>query len=230
MSKTEPFCWAAFGARSTGKTSWVKKQIAQLKPPRLMVWDFKNDPSLDGLGKAYKSLPDFIKSLKEKSFQSRYLVNHSGDIHQQFNLFCMAAWQAGCLVMFVDELPEVTKANKAPAAWRRCVNIGREYQDEKTGQKKWLSIIGAGQRPAECDKSFIGNTDLVHTGRLSHASDARELADSLGCNFRELLVLPNLHWIERRAGQVEPERGVLTFSKNISKLATAKKPALRARS
>ena len=218
---------AAFGARGTGKTAWVKQQIAALRPARLMVWDFKNDPSLSDVGKPYKSLPEFIKSLKEKSFQSRYLVNHSGDIHAQFNLFCLAAWQAGCVVMFVDELPEVTKANKAPAAWRRCVNIGREYQDEKTGARKWLSIIGAGQRPAECDKSFIGNTDTIHTGRLSHASDARELADSLGCDFRELLKLPNLHYVERRADQAEPTRGILTFSKNISRKPAAPKPALR---
>lgn len=229
MRKNEAITIAAFGARGTGKTAWVKQQIDALKPDRLMVWDFKNDPSLEGIGQAYKSLPDFIKSLKPNAFKSRYLVNHAGDIHQQFNLFCLAAWQAGSLLMFVDELPEVTKANKAPAAWRRCVNIGRDYKDEKTGARKWLSIIGAGQRPAECDKSFIGNIDVIHTGRLSHAADARELADSMGCDFRELLKLPNLHWVERRAGEVDPQRGILTFSKNISKKPASKKPALRQR-
>lgn len=201
---------AAFGARGTGKTAWVKQQIKAARPPRLMVWDFKNDPSLEGIGKPYRDIGAFILSLKGKTFASRYLVNHGGDIQAQFNFFCLAAWQAGCLLMFVDELPEVTKANRAPPAWRRCVNVGRDYQEG--GARKWLSIIGAGQRPAECDKSFISNADVIHTGRLANTSDARELAQSLGCDFRDLLALPDLHWIERRAGQIEPARGVLKFS------------------
>lgn len=206
---------AAFGARGTGKTAWVKQQLAAAKPARLMVWDFKHDPAMEGVGKAHATLPDFIRSLKVATFQSRYLVDHRADVHIQFDWFCKAAWQAGCLLMFVDELPEVTKANKAPAAWRRCVNVGRDYRDDK-GARKWLSIIGAGQRPAECDKSFIANCDVIHTGRLANTADARELAQSLGCDFRELLSLPDLHWIERRAGQVDFSRGMLKFSNKKS--------------
>ena len=219
---------AAFGARGTGKTAWVKQQIEAAKPARLLVWDFKHDPALESVGTAHSNLGKFILTTKEKTFTSRYLVNHAGDIHAQFELFCLAAWQAGCLMMFVDELPEVTKANKAPPAWRRCVNVGRDYKDAK-GVRKWLSIIGAGQRTAECDKSFIGNADVLHTGRLSNNADARELAQSLNCDFRELLALPDLHWIERRAGQAEPMRGVLAF-KNKSKPEAGGKPALRRRS
>lgn len=210
---------AVFGARGTGKTAWTLQQIKAAAPGRLIVWDFKHDPGLEGLGRPLHSLPDFIRAMNAPTFQLRYLVDHGRDVHQQFEFFCRAAWEAGCVLMFVDELPEVTKANKAPPAWRRCVNVGRDYRDAK-GARKWLSIIGAGQRPAECDKSFIANADVIHTGRLANAADARELAQSLGCDHRELLALPDLHWIERRAGQVEPQRGVLTF-------AAAKKPRTR---
>lgn len=202
---------AAFGARGTGKTAWVKQQIKRAKTPRLMVWDFKHDPGLEDVGRAYHSLPEFVRALKAQRFACRFLPDHSIDMQKQFDVFCQAAWSAGCLLMFVDELPEVTKANKAPPAWRRCVNVGRDYRDAE-GNRKWLSIVGAGQRPAECDKSFISNADVIHTGRLSNASDARELAQSLGCDYRELLALPDLHFIERSAGQVEPVRGVLSFS------------------
>ena len=215
---------AVFGARGTGKTAWITQQLKNAKPPRLILWDFKHDPALEGMGKPYHSLPEFVRSLKGATFASRYLVNHSGDIQKQFDFFCMAAWQAGCLIMFVDELPEVTKANKAPANWRRCVNVGRDYKDAQ-GNRKWLGIIGAGQRPAECDKSFISNADVIHTGRLSNSADARELAQSLACDFRDLLALPDLHWIERRAGQIEPARGILSFSR---KKSSDPKPRLKA--
>lgn len=211
---------AVFGAKGTGKTAWTLRQMEGA--PRLIVWDYKHDPSLEKLGRAYRSLPEFIRALSAPTFQARYLPDHGGDLQQQFEFFCRAAWEAGCLLMFVDELPEVTKANKAPAAWRKCVNVGRDYRDAK-GARKWLAIIGAGQRPAECDKSFITNADIVHTGRLANSTDARKLAETLNCDFRDLLALPDLHWIERRAGQVQPERGVLTFGPQ--KKPASRKPA-----
>lgn len=214
---------AAFGARGTGKTVWVRQQIAAAAPPRLLVWDFKHDPGLEGVGQAVNSLPGMIRALKAPAFKVRYLVDHSRDLVGQFDLFCQAAWLAGNVLVFVDELPEVTKANKAPPAWRRIVNIGREYRGSD-GALRHISIIGAGQRPAECDKSFISNCDVIHTGRLSHAGDARQIAEFMGCDYTELMRLPDLEWVERRAGVVEMQRGKIIFEAK----KRAKKPALDA--
>jgi len=202
---------AAFGARGTGKTVWVRQQIDSAAPPRLMVWDFKHDPGLEGVGVPVRSLPAMIRACKAGSFSLRYLVNHGADITGQFDLFCQAAWLAGNVLVFVDELPEVTKANRAPPAWRRIVNIGREYRGSD-GRLRHISIIGAGQRPAECDKSFISNCDVIHTGRLSHAGDARQIAEFMGCDYTELMRLEDLQWIERRAGVVDAQRGKIIFS------------------
>lgn len=202
----------AFGARGTGKTAWTIRQIKNAKPPRLLVWDFKNDPALEGVGQRCSSLPAMIGGAKAERFQIRYQVDHGRDIQAQFDLFCQAAWLAGNVMIMVDELPEVTKANKAPAAWRRVVNVGREYRGSD-GKIKTISIIGVGQRPAECDKSFMTNLDVLHCGRLSHPADARKMADSLGCDFRQLMNLPDLHWIEKEAAKTTFSTGILTFSK-----------------
>ncbi len=221
MASSKALAIAAFGARGTGKTAWVKQQIAAAKPSRLIVWDFKHDPSLRDVGKPFTSLPDFIRAMVAPSFQIRYLVEHAGDVHAKFDLFCKAAWKAGDLLMFVDELPEVTKANKAPQAWRQCVNIGREYRDG--GKIKKLSIIGAGQRPAECDKSFIANCDVIHTGRLGDIADAKKMASSWGINAADLANLKDLEWIEKRADRPEITRGTLTFAKTPTRIARAPK-------
>lgn len=205
----------AFGARGTGKTHWCRRYIEQQRPPRLIVWDYKNDPELNGLGKPYTSLPDFIRSLNAPKFQSRYLVNHNADVHQQFDFFCRAAWQAGCLTMYVPELPEVTRAGGSPPAWRKCVNVGREYQDG--GKRKWLSIVADGQRPNEVDKSIITNADIVHTGRLAFLDDAKAMAKTVNCRPEEIMSLPDWHWIERRPGQFEPLRGGPTTKKSLPK-------------
>ncbi|WP_183026960.1 hypothetical protein [Variovorax sp. UMC13] len=214
-------CIAAFGARGTGKTAWVKQQVASAKPARLLVWDFKHDPSLKvGMGKPLGSLGEVIRAMDAPAFQLRYLVDHGRDVIAQFDLFCRAAYAAGDLLMFVDELPEVTKANSAPPAWRRCVNVGREYQDG--GKVKRLSIIGAGQRPAECDKTFIANCDVIHTGRLGDVADAKRFARSWGVMPEVLTNLPDLEWIEKRADSREIARGKLTFRK--ASAAPAKPP------
>ncbi len=218
--KGKPLTIAVFGARGSGKTAWVKQQIAAFGAPRLLIWDFKNDPSLEDVGQRVTSLAALIQGMKAKAFQLRYQVNHHGDLQAQFELFCAAAFEAGCLLMFVDELPEVTKANKAPPAWRRCVNVGRDYRDSR-GTRKWLAIVGAGQRAAECDKSFIGNADVIHCGRLSNPNDAREMALALGCDARELLALPDLHWIEKNAAKPGLQSGVLSFAAKTTKKVRA---------
>lgn len=203
--------WAVFGARGTGKTAWIKQLIAGLKPRRLMVWDFKHDPSLQGLGDEHRSMPEFIRAVAAKGFAVRFLPDHQRDMQAQFDLFCQAAWLAGDVLVFVDELPEVTRAGKAPAAWRRLVNIGREYQTGQGGKVKRVSIIGAAQRPAEVDKSFIGNADVVHTGRLGYLSDAKAMSQAMGLRPEEFMHLPDLAWIEKRAESPEVLRGTLSF-------------------
>ena len=214
MAAAKALCLAAFGARGTGKTAWVKQQIASGKPPRLIVWDYKHDPSLaKGMGKPVTTLGAMIRAMEASTFHLRYLVDHGRDVIAQFDLFCKAAYAAGDLCMFVDELPEVTKANKAPPAWRRCVNVGREYRTEPTGPIKRLTIIGAGQRPAECDKTFIANCDVIHSGRLGDLADAKRFARSWGVMPEVLTNLPDLAWIEKRADSPTIARGTLSFSR-----------------
>lgn len=172
-----------------------------------MVWDYKHDHSLSSVGKPYEKWSEFVRACSGKSFAARYLVSPDHDPHEQFAAFCELAWREGNLTMFVDELGEVTKANKAPGQWRKCVNVGRSYDNGK----KALSIIGANQRPAEVDKSFLANCDVIHTGRLGDVADAKRFAGSWGVDASELVNLPDLSWVEKRADSAVILRGVLTF-------------------
>lgn len=212
-----------FGARGTGKTAWIKQLIGGIAPSRLLVWDYKHDPDLKTLGKPVTRLADLARLAAAPGFQLRYLVQQDTDPIPQFDLFCRIAWAAGNLTMFVDELPEVTKANKAPTAWRKCVNVGRSYSEG--GTLKSLSIIGAGQRPTEVDKSFLGNCDIIHTGRLGYQNDAKALGQAWGLDYRELFTMPDLHWIEKRAEKAEVLRGVLSFSNKKATISAPKKTA-----
>jgi hypothetical protein len=221
MSRAAPkaLAYAFFGARGTGKTAAFVQLVARVKPPRLMVWDFKSDPALQGMGQAFTSMAALLKTTQAPAFTVRYIVDHSKDIQEQFDVFCRIAWAAGNLMMAVDELPEVTKASRAPPIWRKCVNVGREYVDG--GKKKSLTIVGLGQRPGECDKSFISNCDVYHVGRLTYKSDAMAMADPMGCDYRELMKLPDLHYIEKEASKPDFSRGLLSFSNSAPRKKTA---------
>lgn len=206
---------AAFGARGTGKTAWMIRQVQD--DPRLIVWDFKHDPRLKGIGQPFTSLGDMIRAMAAPRFRLHYLIDHDKPVLEQFEFFCRAAWQQSRLRMFVAELPEVTRAGGGLPVWRKCVNIGRLYEGGK-----WLSIITEAQRPAEVDKSLFGNCDLIHTGRLSTASDCKLFNQLFGMDVRELASMPDLHWIEKRAGSLQLTRGVFTFGNSPKK--SSKRP------
>lgn len=201
----------AAGARGTGKTAFVVQEIKRQRAKRLMLWDFKHDRRLMGVGCDVRTLPELARMAGAATFKARYLVDHGQDIDRQFHWFCRIAWEAGCLLMFVDELPEVSKPGRAPPEWRKCVNVGREYRGAD-GKEKWLSIMAAAQRPAECDKSVISNADVIHTGRLSFLDDAKYMAKTLGCKPEDLLNLPDLHWVEKKASERVHQTGILRFS------------------
>lgn len=216
VARLKPFTVAAFGAKGTGKTAWSKQMLRASGARRVMVWDFKADADLDDLGQSFTSWREFVAACKRPAFSARYIVSPEHDPNQQFAAFCDLAWREGNVVMFVDELAEVTRASKAPAEWRRCVNVGRNYANGT----KAIAIIGASQRPSEVDKSFIANADVVHCGRLGYINDAKQFAAQWGVDASELANLPNLHWIEKRAACPGVFRGVLTFAGNAKRKTT----------
>ncbi len=206
---TKPTVVLAVGARGTGKTAWMIRQCAGEK--RLIVWDFKGDPTLRGIGERFTDLGAMLAAMARPSFRLHYVVNHHADIDAQFDLFCRAAFLIGRLKMFVAELPEVTRANRAPPAWRRCVNVGRDYES-KGGKRLWLSIIVESQRLAEIDKSLIGNCDVIHLGRLGNLADCKMFGAMWGISPADLSTMPDLHWIEKIPDKPGVTRGVLTFA------------------
>lgn len=204
----------AFGARGTGKTAWLTTYCQQF--PRLAVWDYKGDPNMSDWGTGTRSLAQLVRLMMAPTFLVRYIPDRSKDarltLAEQFERFCQACFQVSCLTMFVDELPAVTAANRAPPAWRECVNVGREYTLPGRKGIQSLGIVATAQRPTECDKSFISNLDVVHTGRQAFQNDAALLAKSLGCPVDEVLQLPDLVFIEKSAASPEVVRGKLEIS------------------
>lgn len=195
----KPLIVAAMGGRGTGKSAWCVQQDYYTKAKRLMVWDLMREPWHAAL-QSTDDLGAFVRMLKPARF--RVAFHPSPDDKRraaQFEVFMQAAWVAGHVTVHVEELAFVTTAHKAPPAWRRACLLGRH-------EPHALTLSGTSQRPAQVDKEFLGNADVIHAGRLMGA-DADNVARILGVKPAELEQLPDLAYIERR-GQAMT-RGVL---------------------
>jgi len=224
---SKPTITAVLGARGTGKSAWVKKLLERSRPRRLVVWDYMQEYSggTTDLGAAIRAMSSSSFSVVfQPSHDDRPVKRPSGErtsvSEMQFALFCQAAYEARNVTTLVEELAFVTKASSAPAPWRRLSLLGRH---------QGVSIIGTSQRPASIDKDFLANADLVHCGRLAYKPDADKAAMVLGVDADELLRLPDLAFIERRAGAQDCTRGALSFDapKRAAKRALGQMPKAR---
>lgn len=220
--RSKPLVIAVLGARGSGKSGWVKQLLEDDAPTRLIVWDPMRE--YNHLQLATSSLAELFDAMKAPAWQIAYQPNPAR-LELEFDLVCRAVKAARRCVLVAEELAFVTKPQKAPPAWRELCLMGRhETHAEAT-------LIGISQRPASIDKDFLSCCDVIHCGRLANAPDARAVAPYIGCDWRDLTQLPDLAWIERRAGQGGPTRGALSFRKNpveVKKKVEVKKRAIDA--
>ena len=117
----KPKIEAYIGASGSGKGVSINQRLSDLKPPRLLIWDPRDE--YEGHAKAYTALADLLKSVRGKSraaFKARYVPGSGANLADAFGLLCDVAFAAGDMVFLAEELSDTTTASHAPAAWRRA--------------------------------------------------------------------------------------------------------------
>ena len=188
-----------FGARGTGKSAWIKQHKDVKAASRLLVWDYMHE--YQQTARPVTNLSDTLQAMRNKAWRVAYQVDHEKQA-AAFEFLASTARALGNCTFLVEELAFVTQANRAPPAWRQATLLGRH-----TG----MTIIGASQRPASVDKDFIACCDVIHCGRLANERDAKAVATFLGCDWRELVNMPDLHYIELDVAKRETTRGIVKF-------------------
>ncbi len=190
---------AVMGGSGSGKSTFIKREIARLKPKRLIIFDVMHE--YDALGQPVKFCSDLARLAKQKTFKLIFQPS-SLNMQQQFDFVCKLAFNLGDLVLVVEELNRVTDAGKAPPYWQDCTSRGRH---------KGLMIYGASQRPAGVDKDFFSNATRVRTGRLNYAADVKTLANVLNVKTSDIDSLMPLEFIERDMGTGKITSGKIKF-------------------
>lgn len=185
------------GSAGSGKSAWVKKETRN--KPRVVVWDCEQE---------YCTLPHYVTvtglpelgRLLARSAKGRfaYVPRSMAD----FNLFCKMAFAWGECTVIAEEISSVTSPGKAPDGWGDLVRRGR---------KRGCEIYGVTQRPAESDKTILGNASRVHVGRLTRSKDRKYMAEDMDCPQAMIDALKPLEWLEKQAATGEILRGKVTF-------------------
>lgn len=189
------------GARGSGKSSWLKQYARGF--PRVLSWSPLEPSDRYGqlLGVAPVSgLPEFLAAATIRGHAVYYPEHPTPAL---FNMFCKLVWHVGDCLVLVDELADVTPVGKAVGWWGALVRKGRHRR---------IEIAAGAQRPAEIDKSIIGNATRCVCFRLKRHEDRRVMAAEMGIDQSMLDSLRPLQFVDADdiAGTVT--RGRITFA------------------
>jgi hypothetical protein len=127
---------------------------------------------------------------------------------EHFETWCRFAWiwirarPGGVLV--VEELAHVTTPGKAPRMWHEIISTGLRYGPR---------IYALTQRPAESDKTVMGNASVIHAHRVAFTRDRDYMAEALTVPRGQVAALRPLEFIERDMLADRVTRGRVSFGR-----------------
>lgn len=175
-NSNRPDIRAYIGASGSGKGVSVRKHLEAEKPKRLMVWDPLHE--YGSFARRVDKLGDLARAVKGSAFTVSYYPGPAvATFPEKFAMFCRIAFEAGNLVMLVEELADVTSPSHAPLEWSNCTRKGRH---------RGLRIVAASQRPASIDKQFLGNCTYIRCFTLRYPSDRAAMAGAMDVPLPEI--------------------------------------------
>lgn len=174
----------ATGARGSGKTSWLKQYARGFG--RVLVWSpvEESDRYADQLGVAPAiCLADFLFIAQT----GRGVYAPPIPTPDLFDVWAKIVYHVGDCLALVDELADVTPIGKAVGWWGALLRKGRHRR---------ISIAAGAQRPAEIDKTIIGNSTRLVVFRLARVTDRRLMADEVGVDRDVLDALRPLQFLD----------------------------------
>lgn len=162
------------GASRSGKTYLTAQRIK--KDRNVLVWDsmgeFRNMRGYSGTNSSYELVAHAGKGAAGKfCYVAPVTATH-------FDAFCRAAWvwmlvhasRGRVVTIVVEELADVTPPGKAPEAWGMIVRRSLRFLPH---------IYALTQRPAESDKTVMGNATVLRCHSMARADDRKTMAREL---------------------------------------------------
>lgn len=195
------------GSTGSGKSQWVRQQIKTA--PRLWVWDVKPEYHTLKGAVVVRNAGDLLSAAQKKNNQRvLYVVPPTPANFEWWARCAYVAARVKQITIVAEEIADVTSPGKAPLHWGQLVRKVRA-----TGS----DLFAITQRPAESDKTAIGNASLFHVGRISRKKDRVYMAaelDVLESAIASLVSDEKRAWyVEKNMLSLKITRGCVTFKK-----------------
>lgn len=183
------------GSSRYGKTHQVKKRIKTA--PRAIVWSVKE--SMDRYADTWRdsvkvySLADLARRVRALGRRPGHLI-YIPESLKDFEGWARCAFAMGIIepcTVVAEELADVTTPAKAPDGWGNLVRQGLGYG---------INIYAVTQRPAESDKTIMGNWTFLHTHHMTRSRDRAAMAEEMDLPAEDIRALKKYQFIERWAG------------------------------
>lgn len=183
----------AAGKSRSGKTHLTAKAVNG--EPRLLVWDAMGEFA-DRF--RCRTVPDAaaLHRIASGAMDGRYSCAWPVS-PVNFDRFCRLAWvwlracadDARPVALVVEELADVSAPGKAPVAWGEIVRKSLRFGPH---------IYALTQRPAESDKTVIGNATIIRCHAMKRVNDRRAMALDMGIDQALIdgLDFDKYQWIE----------------------------------
>lgn len=161
------------GSSGSGKSYRTKRAIEKEK--RLLIWDIDDEHgNIKGIVTHTDLKALAAELLNAKTGKFRYVGKLLAD---EFETFCNMVFAWGHCVCVVEELAGVTSPSKAPSGWHTLVSRGR---------KRGIKIYAITQRPAESDKTVLGNASCISCGWLRKHSDKVYMSKEMSLDIKHI--------------------------------------------
>ncbi|MGA9853417.1 MAG: hypothetical protein WBR15_10880 [Gammaproteobacteria bacterium] len=174
------------GRTRSGKTLSTRLEVKDA--PRVLVWD------IEGVWQGFRSftsLKSLLSAIRRDPRGPARWAYSSGE-RDDFPMWAkLAYWWGrggGGGIVIAEEIAFTTSPGKAPPGWHQLLAQGLKWN---------ISIYALTQRPAESDKTCLGNATRIRCFALTRAQDRDYMARQLDCAPERLARLKPLEYLER---------------------------------
>lgn len=192
------------GASRSGKTAITRRDTDAAA--RLIVWDPKGAWAREARCQRVDTVAALVRAIQTQAGPLRIALVTPD--RAAFDLWGEAAYWWGRLapcVVVAEEIANVTAPAKAPPGWHLLLSQGLEFG---------INIHALTQRPAESDKTAIGNATILRSFAMRRARDRAYIAAELDCQPETVTKLGELEYIQKNMRTGEVIGSKLKFARN----------------
>ena len=200
---TEGKIFIIAGASRNGKTVYTIEQVKNRR--RVIVWDVEGEfKKLRGFV-AVSSIPALLETVKKagvKPCRIAYQPNNTREFSDWSKIALAWGRAVGDVAAVAEETSDVTTPGKAPDGWGQLI---------RKGMKRGIDIFAISQRPAESDKTALGNAKYIISFYLNRPRDREYIAAEMGCNPEQIEQLEKLHYLKKDVDNRKLIKGQIQF-------------------